>query len=117
MSRKWFSIAALIVTATSLLVGSSCGDSQELVSIAIVPSTETVGAANIPLTQDTGFQVQLSAQGTYVHSAGHERHYQPGHVDIQYPANVYRQLDGPANGYWSGMWGRHCFRISDHQLG
>jgi hypothetical protein len=67
MSRKWFSIAALIVTATSLLVGSSCGDSQELVSIAIVPSTETVGAANIPLTQDTGFQVQLSAQGTYVH--------------------------------------------------
>ena len=67
MSRKWFGLAALVATATSLLCLSSCADPQELVSIAIQPTTETVGASNIPVSQDTGFQTQLTALGTYVH--------------------------------------------------
>jgi hypothetical protein len=67
MNRKWFSVTALIVTAMVLLSVSSCGDSQQLVSISIQPGTETFGAANIPVIDDTGAQVQLRALGTYVH--------------------------------------------------
>lgn len=67
MSRKWFSIAALITVAVVLLSVSSCGDSQQLVSISIQPSVETFGAANIPVIQLAGAQVQLRALGTYVH--------------------------------------------------
>jgi hypothetical protein len=67
MSRKWLSIIALIATASSLLVVSSCGDPQELVSITVNPTTETIGASNIPVGADAGIQVQLSALGTYIH--------------------------------------------------
>ena len=38
MSWKWFSMAAVIVAASSLLYISSCGDPQELVSISVQPS-------------------------------------------------------------------------------
>jgi hypothetical protein len=67
MIRKWFSIAVLVIGAISLLSVSSCGDPQELVSIAITPSTETFGASNIPVSADTGLTVQLRALGSYVH--------------------------------------------------
>jgi hypothetical protein len=67
MSRKWFSISALIIGAAVLLSVSSCGDSQQLVSISVQPGTETFGAANIPVIDDAGAQVQLVAMGTYVH--------------------------------------------------
>ncbi|MFZ0308946.1 MAG: Ig-like domain-containing protein [Candidatus Sulfotelmatobacter sp.] len=67
MNRKWFSIAALIVVAISLLSVSSCGDPQELVSIQIEPSAQAFGASNIPLIQDVGLQAQLTALGNYVH--------------------------------------------------
>jgi hypothetical protein len=67
MSRKWFGLAALIISASSLLAVSSCGDPQELVSIQIQPGTETIGNSNIPVIQDAGIQVQLAALGTYVH--------------------------------------------------
>jgi hypothetical protein len=67
MSRKWFGIAALIIIASSLLAVSSCGDPQELVSIAIQPAVETFGASNIPVSSLAGAQVQLTALGTYVH--------------------------------------------------
>jgi hypothetical protein len=67
MSRKWLSIIALIATATSLLIVSSCGDPQELVTITVNPTTETIGATNIPVSADAGIQVQLSALGTYIH--------------------------------------------------
>jgi hypothetical protein len=67
MSRKWFSIIALIATAISLLAVSGCGDPQTLQSITIQPGTETVGASNIPVSQDAGSQVQLRALGTYLH--------------------------------------------------
>jgi hypothetical protein len=67
MIRKWFGITALIVTATTLLSLSSCGRSQELVSIQVQPTGETFGASNIPVSQDAGLQVQLRALGTFVH--------------------------------------------------
>lgn len=67
MIRKWFSIAILIAVATLFLTISSCGDPQELVSIAVQPQTETFGMSNIPVIEDRGLQVQLRALGTYVH--------------------------------------------------
>jgi hypothetical protein len=67
MSRKWFSILALIATATSLLSLSSCGDPQELVGITVQPGSVTFGASNIPVPADAGLTTQLTALGTYVH--------------------------------------------------
>lgn len=67
MIRKWFSIVALIATASLLLSISSCSDPQELVSIQIQPASETFGASNVPLIQDIGLKAQLTALGTYVH--------------------------------------------------
>jgi Divergent InlB B-repeat domain/Bacterial Ig-like domain (group 2) len=67
MKAKWFGILTLIATATLLFSLSSCADPQELVSIEIQPTTETVGASNIPVPADAGLQVQLRALGTYVH--------------------------------------------------
>src|SRR5580700_45890 len=66
MSRKWFSVAALVIIAIWLLSVASCGSSHQLVSISIQPGTETFGAANIPVIDDAGAQVQLVAMGTYV---------------------------------------------------
>jgi hypothetical protein len=66
MSRKWLGISALMVVASSLF-SLSCGDPQELVSITVQPGTETIGNSNIPVNQDAGIQVQLTALGTYVH--------------------------------------------------
>jgi hypothetical protein len=67
MNRKWFSIAALIIAAISLLSVSSCGDPQELQSISIVPSVETFGASTTPVIDDAGANVQLRALGSYLH--------------------------------------------------
>lgn len=67
MNAKWFAVFALVAIAISLLSVSSCGDSQQLVSIAVQPGVETVGASNIPVIQDAGFQVQLRALGNYIH--------------------------------------------------
>jgi hypothetical protein len=67
MKAKWFGVITLIATATLLFSLSSCADPQELVSIQVQPTTETVGASNIPVPADAGFQVQLRALGTYVH--------------------------------------------------
>jgi len=67
MSRKWFSIVTLIISAIALLSVASCGDKQELVSITIQPAVETFGASNIPVIDDAGANVQLRALGTYVH--------------------------------------------------
>ena len=67
MYRKWFSIAALVASATLLLSVSSCGHSQQLVSITIQPASETFGMANIPVIDDAGLAVQLRALGNYIH--------------------------------------------------
>jgi len=61
MSRKWFSILALIATATFLVNVSSCGYNQHLVSILIAPSGATFGAI------DPSLYVNFTASGTYIH--------------------------------------------------
>jgi hypothetical protein len=66
MSRKWFSILALIAAATFLFNLSSCGFNSHLVSIQIAPTAFTFGGATplgVPLTP--GFY--FSATGTYEH--------------------------------------------------
>lgn len=61
MSRKWFSILALIAAATFLSSLSSCGFNQHLTSISIAPSGATFGAA------DPDLFVTFTATGTYDH--------------------------------------------------
>lgn len=67
MSAKFLSLAALVAAGTVLLSVSSCARSQQLVSIAIQPAVETFGAANIPVSDNAGSQVQLRALGSYIH--------------------------------------------------
>jgi hypothetical protein len=64
MIRNSFSLVLVLVAAIFL---PSCGHDQQLVSINVIPSVETFGAANIPLFADAGANVQLAAQGTYIH--------------------------------------------------
>jgi len=66
MKGKWLALVVLVVTATALL-SLSCGRSQQLVSIAIQPSVETIGSSTTPVIDDFGAQVQLRALGTYIH--------------------------------------------------
>jgi hypothetical protein len=61
MSRKWFSVLSLIVTATVFLSLSSCAYNQHLVSINIPSSGGTFGAADPSLFFD------FKAFGTYIH--------------------------------------------------
>lgn len=67
MKGKWLGIFLVVTAAAALLAGVSCAHSQQLVSIQIQPSSETIGAANIPLSVDAGQQVQLTALGSYIH--------------------------------------------------
>jgi Big-like domain-containing protein len=50
-----------------LLALLSCGRDQQLVGITILPSDETFGASNIPVSADAGLSVQLRALGHYIH--------------------------------------------------
>jgi hypothetical protein len=61
MSRKWFSILALIAAATVFLCFSSCGFNQHLVSIQISPPSGTFGAV------DPTIYFNFQAMGTYIH--------------------------------------------------
>jgi hypothetical protein len=61
MSRKWFSIIALISTATWLLNMSGCAFNQHLVSIQISPSSGSFGAV------DPTIFFNFTALGTYLH--------------------------------------------------
>jgi hypothetical protein len=61
MSRKWFSILALIAAATFLLNLSSCGFNQHLVSINIPESGGTFGGIG------PGIYFDFTATGTYIH--------------------------------------------------
>jgi hypothetical protein len=63
MLRNW--LGWLTVCVITLAPG--CGHEQQLVSIAIAPTTETFGASNIPVSADAGLNVQLRALGTYIH--------------------------------------------------
>jgi hypothetical protein len=64
MSRRWLQLICVCLASAIIL---SCGHDQQLVSIAVTPTTETFGAANIPVSADTGLHVQLRAIGTYIH--------------------------------------------------
>ncbi len=62
MSRKWFSLCALVAAATFLLNASSCGFNQHLISIQIQPAAGgTFGAA------DPSLFFLYQAYGTYSH--------------------------------------------------
>jgi len=67
MSRRWQSWLSLTGIGFLLLSVLTCGRDQQLVSIAIQPTTETFGATNIPVSADAGLSVQLRALGTYIH--------------------------------------------------
>jgi Bacterial Ig-like domain (group 2) len=64
---KWCGIFGLVAAGVLLFNVSSCARSQQLVSVAIQPGTETFGASNIPVNLDAGLSVQLRALGTYIH--------------------------------------------------
>ncbi len=67
MIRKLVGIVGLTLFIAFLLSLSSCGRDQELVSITVSPSSETFGAANIPVIANAGAQIQLRALGNYIH--------------------------------------------------
>ena len=64
MRQKLRWLTALCIGVTFM---PSCGHDQQLVSIAVQPTTETFGAANIPVSADAGATVQLRALGSYIH--------------------------------------------------
>jgi hypothetical protein len=63
MSRKWFGIAVLVVTAIALLNLSSCAHSQQLVGITVSPQNTTITLTGIGQVIGT----QFTALGTYIH--------------------------------------------------
>lgn len=67
MSWKWYRFAGLVAALLTTGLVPSCGHEQQLVSITVQPTQETVGAANIPVVNDAGAQVQLTAVGSYIH--------------------------------------------------
>ncbi len=67
MKGKWLRITLLVAAAGGTLAAVSCAHDQQLVSIQIQPSVETVGATNIPVSLNAGSQVQLRALGSYIH--------------------------------------------------
>jgi endoglucanase len=64
MYRKSLPLLALGSLAVFVL---SCGHEQQLTSITVQPTTETFGAANIPVAANAGSSVQLRALGNYIH--------------------------------------------------
>jgi hypothetical protein len=63
---RW-KLPCLLALCIGVALTLSCGHDQQLVSITVQPTTETFGAANIPLSVDAGAQVQLRALGDYIH--------------------------------------------------
>jgi hypothetical protein len=60
----------LIGVVIVMILGSvllNCGHDQQLVSIKVEPDTQTFGAADIPVSANTGATAQLRALGTYIH--------------------------------------------------
>jgi hypothetical protein len=67
MSRKLYRLSAVAFALGCLAGIASCGHDQQLVGITVQPTTETFGAANIPVSADAGQSVQLRALGSYIH--------------------------------------------------
>jgi hypothetical protein len=65
MIRKWFGVAALVVTGSSLLSLSSCAHNQHLQGINVSPSTFTYFAPAVSGVQQA--PIPLTAFGTYIH--------------------------------------------------
>lgn len=61
---RYFSLFSVVLCAIGM---NSCAHDQELVSIAIQPSSQTFGASNIPVIANAGSTVQLRALGSYIH--------------------------------------------------
>jgi hypothetical protein len=64
MFRRWLKMMLMCSACMWVL---SCGHSQQLVSIAVSPTTETFGTSSTPVSEDAGLNVQLRAIGTYIH--------------------------------------------------
>ena len=67
MNCTGFRFVLMFATALCVVGLSSCAHEQQLTSITVQPKTETFGAANIPVSADTGLNVQLRALGSYIH--------------------------------------------------
>jgi hypothetical protein len=67
MSKRWSAPVGLLVAVFLLATLSACGHDQQLESITVIPAVETFGAANIPIIDDRGLNVQLRALGSYIH--------------------------------------------------
>lgn len=67
MSSRLAKCLTVLVVPAILMASLSCARDQQLVSMTIEPSSETFGAANIPVSANAGSSVQLRALGTYIH--------------------------------------------------
>lgn len=67
MTSRWSRYIGAIAFCSLLMGLLSCARDQELISIAIQPSTEMFGAANIPVSANAGSTVQLRALGSFIH--------------------------------------------------
>ena len=67
MNYKGFRFVLVFAIVLWVVGLTSCAHEQQLTSITVQPKTETFGAANIPVSADTGLNVQLRALGTFIH--------------------------------------------------
>jgi hypothetical protein len=67
MSDRLSALLGLCLAAFLLSTMSACGHDQQLVSITVIPDVENFGAANVPVQDDRGLNVQLRALGSYIH--------------------------------------------------
>jgi hypothetical protein len=67
MRRSLYRIFGIAFAFCCLIGLPSCGHEQQLVSIAIQPTTETFGDAKTPVIDNRGDSVQLKALGSYIH--------------------------------------------------
>ena len=67
MNCKGFRFVLVFAIVLWVVGLTSCAHEQQLTSITVQPKTETFGAANIPVSADTGLNVQLRALGTFIH--------------------------------------------------
>src|SRR5439155_9462702 len=67
MNCKRFRFVFVFATVLWMVGLTSCAHEQQLTSITVQPKTETFGAANTPVSADTGLNVQLRALGTFIH--------------------------------------------------
>src|SRR5205807_8797633 len=67
MKRKWLKLALVSAIGLCLIRLAGCARDQQLVSITVIPNTETFGPANIPVAADAGLSVRLRPLGNYIH--------------------------------------------------